>query len=105
GLRDVFPYIKGIPAYSNGLTVVASMEPLRPCQRDLFVRRYDEGRALLDGFGIANGLAGLEKLVAMGDQKLAELSSHPPAFRNSDDMPALEFRRLPGRLGLFYSNN
>ena len=105
GLREVFPYVKGIPAYNNGLTVVASMEPLQPRQRELFMRRYDGGRALLDSIGIANGLAGLEKLVAMGDQKLEELSARAPAFRNSDDMPALEFRRLPGRLGLFYSNN
>jgi spermidine synthase len=105
GLRDVFPYVKGIPAYNNGLTVIASMEPLQPRQRELFMRRYDEGRALLGGIGIADGLAGFEKLVAAGDEKLKQLASRAPAFRNSDDMPALEFRRLPGRLGLLYSNN
>jgi predicted membrane-bound spermidine synthase len=105
GLREVFPHVKGIPAYGNGLTVIASMEPLQPHQRELFMQRYDGGRALLGTIGIQDGLAGFERLVALGDETLKELASRAPAFRNSDDMPALEFRRLPGQLGLFYTNN
>jgi spermidine synthase len=105
GLREVFPHVKGIPAYGNGLTVIASMEPLQPHQRELFMQRYDGGRALLGTIGIQDGLAGFERLVAMGDETLKELHSRAPAFRNSDDKPALEFRRLPGQLGLFYTNN
>jgi spermidine synthase len=105
GIHEVFPNVKGIPAYGNGLTVIASMEPLQPHQRELFLQRYDEGRALLGPIGVPNGLAGFERLVAVGDETLKELSLREPAFRNSDDMPSLEFRRLPGQLGLFYSNN
>ncbi|WP_224243802.1 fused MFS/spermidine synthase [Hyalangium gracile] len=105
GIREVFPHVKGIPAYGNGLTVIASVEPLQPHQRELFMQRYDGGRALLGTIGIQDGLAGFERLVLMGDETLQELSSRSPAFYNSDDMPALEFRRLPGQLGLFYSNN
>ncbi|MBN1210880.1 MAG: fused MFS/spermidine synthase [Myxococcaceae bacterium] len=105
GIRAVFPHVKAIPSYENGLTVIASLEPLQPHQRALLTQRYDEGRALLESIGIRGGLAGFEQLVAEGDEKLRELSSRAPAFRNSDDMPALEFRRLPGKLGLLYSNN
>jgi len=105
GIREVFPHVKAIPSYGNGLTVIASMEPLQPHQRELFMQRYDEGRALLGTIGIQDGLMGFERLVLLGDETLKELSSRAPAFRNSDDMPALEFRRLPGQLGLFYSNN
>ncbi|HYI02112.1 fused MFS/spermidine synthase [Hyalangium sp.] len=105
GIREVFPHVKAIPSYGNGLTVIASMEPLQPHQRQLFQQRYDEGRALLGSIGIQDGLPGFEKLIALGDETLKELSSRAPAFRNSDDMPTLEFRRLPGQLGLFYSNN
>ncbi len=105
GIREVFPHVKGIPAYGNGLTVIASVEPLQPHQRELFIQRYDGGRALLGTIGIQDGLAGFERLVVLGDETLKELASRAPAFRNSDDMPALEFRRLPGQLGLFYTNN
>ncbi len=102
GIHEVFPYVKGIPAYGNGLTVIASTELLQPHQRELFVQHYDEGRALLGTIGIKDGLAGFERLVAMGAEGAVLASA---AFRNSDDMPSLEFRRLPGQLGLFYSNN
>ncbi|WP_224366203.1 fused MFS/spermidine synthase [Hyalangium versicolor] len=105
GIHEVFPYVKGIPSYGNGMTVIASMEPLQPRQRDLFMQHYDEGRALLGTIGIKDGMAGFERLVAMGDESLKELSSRAPEFENSDDMPVLEFRRLPGQVGLFHSNN
>ncbi|MFL5350248.1 MAG: fused MFS/spermidine synthase [Hyalangium sp.] len=105
GIHEVFPHVKGIPAYGNGLTIIASAEPLQPHQRELFMQHYDEGRALLGTIGIKDGLAGFERLVLLGDETLKDLSSRTPAFRNSDDMPSLEFRRLPGQLGLFYSNN
>jgi spermidine synthase len=105
GIHEVFPYVKAIPAYGNGLTLIASAEPLRPHQREVFLRQYDEGRALFGPIGLENGLAGFEELIALGDEKLQELASRAPEFRNSDDMPTLEFRRLPGKVGLFYSNN
>jgi hypothetical protein len=54
---------------------------------------------------LKEGLAGFEKLVALGDERLQELNARAPDFQNSDDMPTLEFRRLPGKVGLFYSNN
>ncbi len=60
--------MRGIPAYGNGLTIIASTEPLQPHQRELFMQRYDEGRALLGTIGIKDGLAGFERLVAMGDE-------------------------------------
>ncbi|MET0403738.1 MAG: fused MFS/spermidine synthase [Cystobacter sp.] len=105
GIQEVFPHVKGIPAYGGGLTLVASTEPLKPHQRELFVERYDGGRALLGTIGIPDGLEGFERLVAVGDETIERLSAEEPSFYNSDDMPALEFRRLPGKLGLFYSNN
>ncbi|AKJ02070.1 spermidine synthase [Archangium gephyra] len=105
GIHEVFPHVKAIPAYGNGLTLIASAEPLRPHQREVFLRQYDEGRALFGPIGLDNGLAGFEELIALGDEKLQELASRAPEFRNSDDMPTLEFRRLPGKVGLFYSNN
>ena len=105
GIHEVFPHVKAIPAYGDGLTLIASAEPLRPHQREIFLRQYDEGRALFGPIGLENGLAGFEELIALGDEKLQELAARAPEFQNSDDMPALEFRRLPGKLGLFYSNN
>ncbi|QRK04939.1 fused MFS/spermidine synthase [Archangium violaceum] len=105
GIHEVFPHVKAIPAYGDGLTIIASMEPLQPHQREVFLRQYDEGRALLGPIGLKDGLAGFEKLIAVGDERLQELAARAPEFRNSDDMPSLEFRRLPGKLGLFHSNN
>jgi spermidine synthase len=105
GIHEVFPHVKAIPAYGNGLTLIASVEDLQPHQREVFLRQYDEGRALFDPIGLKEGLAGFEKLVALGDKRLAELNAKAPDFQNSDDMPTLEFRRLPGKVGLFYSNN
>jgi spermidine synthase len=105
GIAEVFPHVKAIPSYGNGLTVIASMAPLKPHQRDVFFSKYDEGRALLGPIGLDGGLAGFEKLIALGDDELRELASRAPEFRISDDMPTLEFRRIPGQLGLFYSNN
>ncbi|KFA87676.1 fused MFS/spermidine synthase [Archangium violaceum] len=105
GIHEVFPHVKAIPAYGNGLTLIASTEPLKPHQREVFLSKYDEGRALFGPIGLENGLAGFEELIALGDEKLQELASRAPEFQNSDDMPTLEFRRLPGKVGLFYSNN
>lgn len=104
GIREVFPHVKAIPAYGNGLTLIASTSPLEPRQRELFIKQYAEGHALFDPLGLKGGLEGFEKLIAMGDEKIHELDALTPDFRNSDDMPTLEFRRLAG-LGLFYSNN
>lgn len=104
GLAAVFPYVKAIPAYQNGMTVIASMKPLEPRQRALFASRYDDGRKLFDHILPGHGLDELEKLIAEGDRKVEALMAQPALFRDSDEEPVLEFRRIPGRLGMFYSN-
>jgi spermidine synthase len=105
GLAGVFPYVKAIPSYDNGLTVVAGLEPLEQHQRELFDHRYEGGRMLLAPIGLENGLADMDRLLAMGDARIASLRSETEWFENSDVRPYLEFRRIPGKLGLFYTHN
>jgi spermidine synthase len=105
GVAEVFPYVRAIPSYDNGLTVVAGLEPLQQHQRDLFERRYDGGRTLLAPIGLESGLADMDRLLAIGDERIASLRAEPEWFENSDVRPYLEFRRIPGKLGLFYTHN
>jgi spermidine synthase len=104
GIKQIFPYVKAIPSYDTGLTVVAGLEPLEEHQRDLFESKYDHGRKLLSPIGLEDGLDGLDRLQAKGDARIAELETVPNWFENSDVMPYLEFRRIPGELGFFYTH-
>jgi len=103
GIRRHFAYITAVPAYSNTVLVLASDRPLGQHQRDLYVTKYENARSLFKNIMI-DSLADLDALMVEGQRIVASYDDIPAAFVNSDVHPALEFRRLPGRLDLWNSS-
>lgn len=104
GVRAHFPYVKVLAAYENGLTVIGSLEPLRPRQLAVFRKAVDGEPGLFKRIGLASVESFLD-LVAEGDGIVADLRSRAPGFVDTDAVPVLEFRHLSGLTSLFRSNH
>jgi predicted membrane-bound spermidine synthase len=100
GFKAHFEYVRAVPAYGNGVSLLGSDAPIElrnlhlleditlpamPQERDISPAEY------------------VRRLLAAGDRLVASLSRRPPVFINSDVFPHLEFRRSE-RVDLFFSN-
>lgn len=103
GVKEVFPHLRAIPSYANGLTVLASLEPLSPKQENSFRKKLSRDPSFFSRIGI-DSLRRFEDLLKEGDRAIAALDSLPIAVRNTDDFPGLEFRRTRELAGWFHSN-
>jgi len=97
--RAHFEYVRAVPAYRNGLSVLGSDEPISL-----------RNPQLLEGVSLpARPKWGSEpaeyvrRALAAGDRLVERLEASEPEFSNSDVFPHLEFRRS-NRVPLFFSN-
>jgi spermidine synthase len=100
GFRAHFDYVRAVPAYRNGLSLLGSDEPIELRNPELLehvsLPPLPHGRS-------RPPIETARRLLAIGDRRVAELEKQAPDFINSDDFPHLEFRRSD-RVDLFFTN-
>jgi spermidine synthase len=99
GFKAHFKYVRAIPAYRNGISVLGSDDPILLRNLDLLEDVSLPGRPKPD----AHAVDYVRRVLTAGDRFVAELDAREPEFLNSDDFPHLEFRRS-NRIPLFFSN-
>ena len=104
GIRSTFQYVEAIPSYGNGITIIASDYPLKPYNKSIFEHRYQNGKSLLKNIDLKS-IDDLVLLAKKGRGILNHFNQISPAFINTDTFPALEFRRLPGKIDTFFANH
>jgi spermidine synthase len=99
GFKAHFKYVRAVPAYRNGLSVLGSDEPISLRNPQLLDGVSLPGQPKQDTQAV--GYA--RRMLAAGDRFVEEIEAREPDFLNSDDFPHLEFRRSK-RVPLFFSN-
>jgi spermidine synthase len=99
GVAKQFPHVRAAKAYGNGLIVVASTTPL-PMPGPKAFQRLAAATSRRD---LRSGGFVLQKL-AEGERTITTMLQQEAEFVNTDSHPVLEFRRIPGELGLWHSN-
>jgi spermidine synthase len=100
--HSFFPYLKAVPSYANGITLIGSQKPLVITEERL-TAFFDKHSEILKPIGI--GSAGrLKDLISQGDRIIQNGLGEKPEFAESDDGPILEFRVIPGKVGMLHSN-
>jgi len=100
GFRSHFEYVRAIPAYRNGISLLGSDAPIELRNADLL---EEVSLPPLMRDGSRSPIETASRLLAIGDRRIAELEEQEPDFINSDDFPHLEFRRSD-RIDLFFTN-
>jgi len=100
GFRAHFEHVRAVPAYRNGVSLLGSDAPIELRNPELL---EDVSLPPLSRDRSRPPIETAERLLAMGDRRVAELEEQPPDFINSDDFPHLEFRRSD-RVDLFFTN-
>ncbi len=104
GLKRHFTSVKIFPAYRNGITVIASDEPLVAHQKKALDEAVTGSTHLFARLPLTSADQFLT-LIDKGDSIVERLSRTPASFINSDSEPELEFRRLDGINNLLFSNH
>ena len=100
GFRSHFDYVRAVPAYRNGVSLLGSDAPIE--LRNLHLLEDVTLPAVLRARGQSQ-TEYVRRLFAIGDGQIAEMERQVPDFINSDDFPHLEFRRSD-RVDLFFTN-
>jgi predicted membrane-bound spermidine synthase len=99
GFKAQFDYVRAVPAYGNGISLLGSDAPIELRNLDLLdhvaTRVLDYANYSREDY--------VRRLLAVGDQIIGRLERQTPEFINSDDFPILEFRRSD-RVGLLFTN-
>ena len=100
GFRSHFDHVRAVPAYRNGVSLLGSDAPIELRNSKLL---EDVSLPMVLRDRSYSQIEYVERLLAIGDQQIAEMEKQAPDFINSDDFPRLEFRRSD-RIDLFFTN-
>lgn len=100
GFRSHFDHVRAVPAYTDGVSLLGSDAPIELRNLNL-LEKISLPSVLRDKRH--SQIEHVQRLLAMGDQDIAEMEKQVPDFINSDDFPHLEFRRSD-RVDLFFTN-
>ncbi|OVE73359.1 hypothetical protein BVX93_01890 [bacterium B13(2017)] len=92
--KEYFSYIKAIPAYENGITIIGSSTPFieKPFFRNINLKHIKMTNERFSD------------LIRKGDMILVKHLTLKSEFTQEDDKPVLEYRTIPGKLGKLFSN-